>query len=198
MNSQKHPSLRRHATTNDPRHQLAMAHLDLIDKLMAKYSFVYTCAFLEPRDFYQAGYVALYNAAEKYDTAHNAGFRTYASKSIYNAFLSLMRDSESVVRKPRECEDAVYFDSLDQMCQNGQELYYNPLNPVKMQVRQLIRHAQLSDRERNILCNKYDIMLTDEPLSTQELADHYHMTTQHVNRICRSAIDKLRVASVTA
>ena len=107
MNSQKHPSLRRHATTNDPRHQLAMAHLDLIDKLMAKYSFVYTCAFLEPRDFYQAGYVALYNAAEKYDAAHNAGFPTYASKSIYNAFLSLMRDSESVVRKPRECEDAV-------------------------------------------------------------------------------------------
>ena len=190
--------MRRHATTNDPRHQLAMAHLDLIDKLMAKYSFVYTCAFLEPRDFYQAGYVALYNAAEKYDAAHNAGFRTYASKSIYNAFLSLMRDSESVVRKPRECEDAVYFDSLDQMCQNGQELYYNPLNPVKMQVRQLVRHAQLSDRERHILCNKYDIMLTDEPLSTQELADYYHMTTQHVNRICRSAIDKLRIASVTA
>ena len=190
--------MRRHATTNDPRHQLAMAHLDLIDKLMAKYSFVYTCAFLEPRDFYQVGYVALYNAAEKYDAAQKAGFPTYASKSIYNAFLSLMRDSESVVRKPRECEDAVYFDSLDQMCQNGQELYYNPLNPVKMQVRLLVRHAQLSDRERHILCNKYDIMLTDEPLSTQELADYYHMTTQHVNRICRSAIDKLRVASVTA
>jgi DNA-directed RNA polymerase sigma subunit (sigma70/sigma32) len=109
-----------------------------------------------------------------------------------------VRDSESVVRKPRDCEDAVYFDSLDQMCQHGQELYYNPLNPVKMQVRQLVRNAQLSDRERNILCNKYDIMLTDEPLSTQELADHYHMTTQHVNRICRSAIDKLRIASVTA
>lgn len=198
MNSQKHLSLRRHATTNDPRHQLAMAHLNLIDKLMAKYSFVYTCAFLEPGDFYQAGYVALYNAADKYDAAHNAGFPTYASKSIYNAFLSLMRDSESVVRKPRECEDAVYFDSLDQMCQHGQELYYHPLNPVKMQVRQLVRHAQLSDRERNILCNKYDIMLADEPLSTQELADYYHMTTQHVNRICRSAVDKLRVASVTA
>ena len=198
MNSQKHPSVRLHATTNDPRHQLAMAHLDLIDKLMAKNSFVYSCAFLEPADFYQAGYVALYNAAEKYDAARNAGFSTYASKSIYNAFLSLLRDSESVVRKPRDCEDAVYFDSLDQMCQHGQELYYHPHNPVKMHVRQLVRNAQLSDRELNILCNKYDIMLTDEPLSTQELADHYHMTTQHVNRICRSAIDKLRVASVTA
>ena len=198
MNSQKHPSLRLHATTNDPRHQLAMAHLDLIDKLMSKNSFVYSCAFLEPADFYQEGYIALYNAAEKYDTAQKAGFPTYASKSIYNAFLSLVRDSESVVRKPRDCEDAVYFDSLDLMCQHGQELYYHPLNPVKMQVRQLVRNAQLSDRERNILCNKYDIMLTDEPLSTQELADHYHMTTQHVNRICRSAIDKLRVASVTA
>ena len=119
MNSQKHPSLRLHATTNDPRHQLAMAHIDLIDKLMAKNSFVYACAFLEPADFYQAGYVALYNAADKYDKAENAGFRTYASKAIHNAFLSLVRDSESVVRKPRDCEDAVYFDSLDQMSQSG-------------------------------------------------------------------------------
>ena len=190
--------MRLHATTNDPRHQLAMAHIDLIDKLMAKNSFVYACAFLEPADFYQAGYVALYNAADKYDKAENAQFRTYASKAIHNAFLSLVRDSESVVRKPRDCEDAVYFDSLDQMSQSGHEFYYHPLNPVKMQVRQLVRNTKLSDRERNILCNKYDIMLSDEPLSTQELADHYHLTTQHVNRICRSAIDKLRVASVTA
>ena len=198
MTRTNHPSLRLRDANTDPRHQLAMAHIDLIDKLMAKNSFVYACAFLEPADFYQAGYVALYNAADKYDKAENAGFRTYASKAIYNAFLSLVRDSESVVRKPRDCEDAVYFDSLDQMSQCGHELYYHPLNPVKMQVHHLVRNAQLSDRERNILCNKYDIMLTDEPLSTQELADHYHMTTQHVNRICRSAIDKLRIASVTA
>ena len=198
MTRTNHPSLRLRDANTDPRHQLAMAHIDLIDKLMAKNSFVYACAFLEPADFYQAGYVALYNAADKYDKAENAQFRTYASKAIHNAFLSLVRDSESVVRKPRDCEDAVYFDSLDQMSQSGHELYYHPLNPVKMQVRQLVRNTQLSDRERNILCNKYDIMLTDEPLSTQELADHYHLTTQHVNRICRSAIDKLRVASVTA
>ena len=198
MTRTNHPSLRLRDANTDPRHQLAMAHIDLIDKLMAKNSFVYSCAFLEPADFYQAGYVALYNAADKYDKAENAGFRTYASKAIYNAFISLVRDSESVVRKPRDCEDAVYFDSLDQMSQSGHELYYHPLNPVKMQVRQLVRNTKLSDRERNILCNKYDIMLSDEPLSTQELADHYHLTTQHVNRICRSAIDKLRVASVTA
>ena len=198
MTRTNHPSLRLRDANTDPRHQLAMAHLDLIDKLMAKNSFVYACAFLEPADFYQAGYVALYNAADKYDKAENAGFRTYASKAIHNAFLSLVRDSESVVRKPRDCEDAVYFDSLDQMSQSGHEFYYHPLNPVKMQVRQLVRNTQLSDRERNILCNKYDIMLSDEPISTQELADHYHLTTQHVNRICRSAIDKLRVASVTA
>jgi DNA-directed RNA polymerase sigma subunit (sigma70/sigma32) len=38
-------------------------------------------------------------------------------------------------------------------------------------------------------------MLAEEPLSTQQLADYYHLTPQSINRICRQAIEKLKKVS---
>ena len=99
---------------------------------------------------------------------------------------------ECSVRKPRNCEEDLFIDSLEELMEKGKHVGATFMNRSRAMVSHLIKGANLDARERHILCNKYDIMLNDEPLSTQDLAEYYHMTTQSVNRICRSAIEKLK------
>lgn len=184
--------------TTDAFHQLALAHMDLIGIVVAANHFNTTCTFLTVDDFKGVGYVALYKAAEQYDETKGIHFRAFAYTYVRNALIDSIRKYENTIRYPHSDGKQAICISLDQLINNDLEPEDSTSNEHKHQVFRLIQDAHLTHRERNILCNKYDIMLADEPLNTQELADHYHMTPQHVNRICRSAIDKLRVASVTA
>ena len=176
----------------NPSHQQAVANLDLIDMVIYGSKVVKMCTFLNRDDFYQIGYEALYKAASRYNGARGAAFETFAYVCIENAFISAVRELESVVRLPRACEEELFVDSLEEMMEKGKHVGATFMNRSRSMVSHLIQEADLDTRERYILCNKYDIMLDKEPLSTQELADYYHMTTQSVNRICRSAIEKLK------
>lgn len=181
-----------HDTVANPSHQLAMANLDLIDMVIYGSKVVKMCTFLTRDDFYQIGYEALYKAASRYNGARGAAFETFAYVCIENAFISAVRELESVVRLPRACEEELFVDALEEMMEKGKHVGATFMNRSRSMVSHLIQEADLDTRERHILCNKYDIMLDKEPLSTQELADYYHITTQSVNRICRSAIEKLK------
>ena len=181
-----------HDTVANPSHQLAMANLDLIDMVIYGSIVVKMCTFLTRDDFYQIGYEALYKAASRYNGARGAAFETFAYVCIENAFISAVRALESPVRLPRACDEELFVDSLEEMMEKGKHVGATFMNRSRSMVSHLIQEADLDTRERHILCNKYDIMLDEEPLSTQELADYYHMTTQSVNRICRSAIEKLK------
>lgn len=176
----------------NPSHQLAMANIYLIDMVIYGSKVVKMCTFLTRDDFYQIGYEALYKAACRYNGARGTAFETFAYVCIENAFISAVREMESVVRLPRACEEELFVDSLEEMMEKGKHVGATFMNRSRSMVSHLIQEADLDTRERHILCNKYDIMLDEEPLSTQELADYYHMTTQSVNRICRSAIEKLK------
>jgi DNA-directed RNA polymerase sigma subunit (sigma70/sigma32) len=83
--------------------------------------------------------------------------------------------------------------SLQEDIESTLELESN--NQAHNLVRSLIRSANLTEREKTILFNKYDIDLMEEPLATLQLAKKYQMTPQSVNRICRSAIEKLKKVS---
>ena len=181
-----------HDTVANPSHQFAMANLDLIDMVIYGSKVVKMCTFLTRDDFYQIGYEALYKAACRYNGARGTAFETFAYVCIENAFISAVRELESVVRLPRACEEELFVDSLEEMMEKGKHVGATFMNRSRTMVSHLIQEADLDTRERHILCNKYDIMLDEEPLSTQELADYYHMTTQSVNRICRHAIEKLK------
>ena len=176
----------------NPSHQQAVANLDLIDMVIYGSKVVKMCTFLNRDDFYQIGYEALYKAASRYNGARGATFETFAYVCIENAFISAVRELESPVRLPRACDEELFVDSLEEMMEKGKHVGATFMNRSRSMVSHLIQEANLDTRERHILCNKYDIMLDKEPLSTQELADYYHMTTQSVNRICRSAIEKLK------
>jgi RNA polymerase sigma factor (sigma-70 family) len=181
-----------HDTVANPSHQLAMANLDLIDMVIYGSKVVKMCTFLNRDEFYQIGYEALYKAACRYNGARGAAFETFAYVCIENAFISAVRALESPVRLPHGCDEDLLLESLEQLMQKGKHVGATFMNRSRTMVSHLIQEADLDKRERHILCNKYDIMLDEEPLSTQDLAEYYHMTTQSVNRICRSAIEKLK------
>lgn len=180
------------STVANPSHELALANRDLIDIVIYGSKVVKMCTFLTRDDFYQIGYEALYKAASRYSDTRGATFETFAYVCIENAFTSAVHEMECSIRKPRNCEEDLFIDSLEELMEKGKHVGVTFMNRPRAMVSHLIQEANLDARERHILCNKYDIMLDEEPLSTQDLAEYYHMTTQSVNRICRSAIEKLK------
>ena len=58
---------------------------------------------------------------------------------------------------------------------------------------ELVSESELSERERMVLEAKYGVGDYEEAWSTEELATELDMTTQSVNRICRRALDKIRI-----
>lgn len=180
------------STVANPSHELALANLDLIDMVIYGSKVVKMCTFLTRDDFYQIGYEALYKAACRYSDTRGAAFETFAYVCIENAFISAVHEMECSVRKPRNCEEDLFIDSLEELMEKGKHVGATFMNRPRAMVSRLIQEANLDARERR---NKYDIMLDEEPLTTQDLAEYYHMTTQSVNRICRSAIEKLKKVS---
>ena len=190
-------------------HQQAMANLDLISEVLATNRAVCSCSFLEEDDFAQWGYEVLYKAAKYHKTSGEASYRTYARRALNNKFIDLVKAYEKTIRR-KDFSTELYcytFEedrqeqeqndgepqakrSLQEDIESTLELENN--NQAQNWVRNLIQNANLSDREKDILCNKYDIDLLEEPLATLQLAEKYHMTTQSINRICRNALNKLR------
>ena len=193
----------------NPSHQQAMANLDLISEVLATNKAVRSCSFLEEEDFAQWGYEVLYKAAKYHKTSGEASYRTYARRALHNNFIDLVKAYEKTIRRKdfstelycytfeEDCsqhepsdEESIASNSLQEDIESTLE--FENSNQNQIWVRNLIRSANLSNREKDILCNKYDIDLMEEPLATLQLAEKYHMTTQSINRICRNALDKLR------
>ena len=196
----------------NPSHQQAMANLDLISEVLATNRAVSSCCFLEEDDFAQWGYEVLYKAAKYHKTSGEASYRTYARRALHNNFIDLVKAYEKTIRRKdfstelycytfeEDRQEHEQNDSEPQAKRSLQEDIESKLNLETTNkdiawINEMIRDSHLSEREKDILCNKYDIDLMVEPLDTLQLAKKYRMTTQSVNRICRSAIDKLRKVS---
>lgn len=193
----------------NPSHQQAMANLDLISEVLATHKAVRSCSFLEEEDFAQWGYEILYKAANCHKTNGEASYRTYASRALHNKFIDLVKAYEKTIRR-KDFSTELYCYTFEENCSQHEQsdeesiasnslqediestLEFENSNQNQIWVRNLIRSANLSNREKDILCNKYDIDLMEEPLATLQLAEKYHMTTQSINRICRNALEKLR------
>lgn len=193
----------------NPSHQQAMANLDLISEVLATNKAVRSCSFLEEEDFAQWGYEILYKAANCHKTNGEASYRTYASRALHNKFIDLVKAYEKTIRR-KDFSTELYCYTFEEDRQEHEQndgepqakrslqediestLEFENSNQNQIWVRNLIRSANLSNREKDILCNKYDIDLMEEPLATLQLAEKYHMTTQSINRICRNALEKLR------
>lgn len=198
-----------HNESINPSHQQAMANLDLISEVLVTNKAVRSCSFLEEEDFAQWGYEILYKAAKYHKTSGEASYRTYARRALHNNFIDLVKAYEKTIKR-KDFSTELYCYTFEEDCSqhepsDGESITSNSLqediestlefensNQNQIWVRNLIRSANLSNREKDILCNKYDIDLMEEPLATLQLAEKYHMTTQSINRICRNALEKLR------
>ena len=193
----------------NPSHQQAMANLDLISEVLATNKAVRSCSFLEEEDFAQWGYEVLYKAANCHKTNGEASYRTYARRALHNNFIDLVKAYEKTIRR-KDFSTELYCYTYEEDRQEHEQNDGEPQAKRSLQediestlelenskqaqnlVRSLIRSANLTEREKTILFNKYDIDLMEEPLDTLQLAKKYRMTTQSVNRICRNALEKLR------
>jgi RNA polymerase sigma factor (sigma-70 family) len=193
----------------NPSHQQAMANLDLISEVLATNKAVRSCSFLEEEDFAQWGYEILYKAANCHKTNGEASYRTYASRALHNKFIDLVKAYEKTIRR-KDFDTELYIDSFEENCSQHEQSDEESIASTSLQeniesklnlettnkdiawINEMIRDSHLSEREKDILCNKYDIDLMVEPLDTLQLAKKYRMTTQSVNRICRNALEKLR------
>ena len=110
------------STVANPSHELALANLDLIDMVIYGSKVVKKCTFLTRDDFYQIGYEALYKAACRYSDTRGATFETFAYVCIENAFISAVHEMECSVRKPRNCEEDLFIDSLEELMEKGKHI----------------------------------------------------------------------------
>lgn len=196
----------------NPSHQQAMANLDLISEVLATNKAVCSCSFLEEEDFAQWGYEVLYKAAKYHKTSGEASYRTYAKRALHNNFIDLVKAYEKTIRR-KDFSTELYCYSFEEDCSQHEpsdeesiasnslqeniesKLNLETTNKDIAWINEMIRDSHLNEREKDILCNKYDIDLMVEPLDTLQLAKKYRMTPQSVNRICRSAIEKLKKVS---
>ncbi len=182
-------------------HALAMAHLYVIEQVIANYQPIRLCRFNALSDFFHEGYLALYKAAEKFDATRGKHFSSFAYTCVLNALRSYIYANEYIVCMPYEEDGETPHSSHFvpfEYAPNAISCATDERKRNRAILRELIAKSNLDERERTIVQNKYDFNLTNEPMSTEQLAMKYHMTTQSINRLNRGALEKLHQASVTA
>lgn len=178
--------------TSDHYHHIALQHRDIIKQVIYGCFKQYNPNLIkaEYEDMYSEGYLSLYKAAKTYDAEQKASFNTYAYKLIHQGLQNYLkmvvkRNGRYIPYDEEEME--AYANTMKQ--DDSTELNMNI---------QKIMEDYMDERERTIFANKTGIGLQEKAMNTEELAQLYHLTTQHVNRIKRSAIDKVRYLLATA
>lgn len=199
--------------TNDRHHQLALANLPVIDKVLNKalssFQSYYTPDNLS--DLKNEGYIALYKAAKSFNEV-KCSFASFAYICVKNHLLDYLQSKVLMGYAKKENQDAdldmeiykaigveyiapsayenVSFTSIDDLVEDNGEYLYGA-DYVYDTVDCNMAFEQLNSTEQDIFANKSGIGLTNRALSTQQLADKYGYTTQHVNRLYRAAEQKV-------
>lgn len=198
--------------TIDRFHQLALANQSIINKVLYKalYCFhpYYTPENLS--DLYNEGYIALHKAAKCFDEDKGASFATFAYRCVQNYLTDYIQDNillnvEKQVNQDSDLDeeiykaigeefnassshDTIFFLSIDDLFVDDQRYAYSA-DYVYDTIDCNRAIEQLNTIEQDIFANKSG--LTNRALSTQQLADQYGYTPQHVNRLYRAAEQKV-------
>lgn len=174
-------------------YQLVKDYAYVIDQVIASKHFDQVCRFLEYNDLWLAGYIYLDKAAEYYDATKGVKFSSFAYGCIYNGILDTIRKEEFHIRIPKtkingEYQPLIPCYSLDEILENS---HFDLADEEDIDLYAMMEDY-LTDREYMVIAHKYG--LEDSPWSSIELAEKLHVTPQTVNRIKRSALEKLRAA----
>ncbi len=174
--------------------QLAMDSIKVIDQVIQSKELLKHLSFNELADLKQEGYIALVDAAKRYDSSMGAKFSTYAYYRVVSALNDYLRKNEHTITLPKDSKVELSYVSYDNVTSSN----YDSNRSYRGMIKELMALSDIDERSRTILQNKFDINLTDEPLTTSELAEKYHITTQSVNRLNRTALEKMYQAAITA
>ncbi len=169
---------------HDPKMKVALKYVPMITLLITN-KFAGPVAKFNSQaieDLYSEGLLALYKAAQDYDPSKQVKFGALAYRYVTNALLS------SIDKETRH-NNKVEFDS--ELFENHQEICVeNEHKWLYMDIKTSL--SILSDRDQDIIYHKTGLTSETKALSTQELADKYHLTTQHVNRIYKKGLALLQ------
>lgn len=194
--------------TLDRFHQLALAHRSIIDKVLNKDFYCFSTYFTPDNlsDLYEEGYIALYKAATRYQEDKGASFATFAYICVKNGLFDYIRknilltydknDQESdldmdLQLEPESTFSNIFFTDIDNLNEDTAQYNYSA-DYLYDSIDRGIAIATLSTTEQDIFTHKTGIGITDYALNTKQLADKYGYTPQHVNRLYRTAEQKVR------
>ena len=187
-------------------HQLALANRSLINKVLNKEFYDLRVYFTHENlcDLQEEGYLALYKAASKFQEGRGTTFATFAYTCVKNALLDYIRKMILLSYEKNETPESdndtdmpsnspygnVFFTSIEDMFEADVQYVYNA-DYLYDSIDRNVAIDTLNATERDIFTNKTGIGITDYALDTKQLADKYGYTTQHVNRIYRTAEQKV-------
>lgn len=187
-------------------HQLALANRSIINKVLNKEFYGFRAYFTPENvcDLHEEGYLALYKAASKFQEGRGTTFATYAYTCVRNSLLDYIRETilltyekqenqehdDDMLSEPESSYSNVFFTSIDDMIEDEIQYVYSA-DYLYNNIDRNIAINMLGTTERDIFTNKTGIGITDYPLDTKQLADKYGYTTQHVNRLYRTAEQKV-------
>jgi RNA polymerase sigma factor (sigma-70 family) len=174
--------------------------LKLIRSGIKKSGILYKNSFWEENDLVSVGYLALDAAIASYDEEKHVKFDYYISTCISNALKDMNNKEGYLIRVPRtKDKEGNYLTAyqccdLDEWMATGYDQADEVSNTcITSWLNELVSESELSERERMVLEAKYGVGDYEEAWSTEELATELDMTPQSVNRICRRALDKIRM-----
>ena len=187
-------------------HQLALANRSIIYKVLNKEFYGFREYFTPENvcDLHEEGYLALYKAASKFQEGRGTTFATYAYTCVRNSLLDYIRETilltyekqesqehdDDMLSEPESSYSNVFFTSIDDMIEEEVQYVYSA-DYLYNNIDRNIAINMLGTTERDIFTNKTGIGITDYPLDTKQLADKYGYTPQHVNRLYRTAEQKV-------
>ena len=187
-------------------HQLALANRSIINKVLNKEFYGFREYFTPENvcDLHEEGYLALYKAASKFQEGRGTTFATYAYTCVRNSLLDYIRETilltyekqesqehdDDMLSEPESSYSNVFFSSIDDMIEDEVQYVYSA-DYLYDSIDRGIAIGTLSTTERDIFTHKTGIGITDYPLDTKQLADKYGYTSQHVNRLYRTAEQKV-------
>lgn len=138
------------------------------------------------------GNMSLIRAIEKFDYTKGNKFSTYATWAIMKNYARSIPAEHKVLDRFRTGNDEIFSGSPDDRSNGYEE---ELINARQHQVIQSIL-AQLEEREREILVNRYGLERGTEPQTLEEVGRQFGVTKERIRQIESRALQKLRRIAV--
>ena len=153
-------------------------------------------------DLIQIGRISIIKANEKYIPNDNCSFLSYARIIIENDMNSFLSENTSTVYFPKSQRlkgNSIHIKSIDAPINDEGDTLVDllpssePYIPIKPN--EALREAlsSLNPKQRKIIDMYFNLADDDQPMTIQQIADHYGVSKQNISLYIKRIISLLRV-----